>query len=101
MSIQLTSMETTTREPTNTDVISEMLEGWTKLAREKGWQVCADQYEDHAFVTAWAPVDGVNWCRLIRYRNGIKVFHDTKLGDPVAITAAEAKALEAFKLYTW
>jgi hypothetical protein len=90
----------TKRQPTNTETIHELVESYSQLARDKSWMVCSKVYEDNAFVTAWAPVNDVNWCRLIRYRNGIKVFHDTKLGNPIEITEQETKAIEDIKQFT-
>jgi len=89
----------TKRKPTNSDTIKELVDAWCQLARDKKWMVCSKVHEDDAFVTAWLPVKGVNWCRLIRYRNGIKTFHDTKLGDPVIITASETKAIEDIQAF--
>jgi len=90
----------TKRQPTNSETIHELVESYSQLARDKKWMVCSKIYEDNAFVTAWAPVNDVNWCRLIRYRNGIKVFHDTKRGNPIEITEQETKAIEDIKQFT-
>jgi len=87
-------------EVDNSETIHELVESYSQLARDKEWMVCSKVYKDNAFVTAWVPTDGVNWCRLIRYRNGTKVFHDTKHGDPVAITAAETKSIDDLQTFT-
>ena len=87
-------------EVDNSETIHELVESYSQLARNKEWMVCSKVHKDNAFVAAWVPTDGVNWCRLIRYRNGTKVFHDTKLGDPVAITAAETKSIDDLQTFT-
>ena len=87
-------------EVDNSETVRELVESYSQLARDKEWMVCSKIYKDSAFVTAWLPTDGVNWCRLIRYRNGTKVFHDTKHGDPVVITAAETKSIDDLQAFT-
>ena len=84
----------------NSETIHELVESYSQLARDKEWVVCSKVHKDNAFITAWSPTRGVNWCRLIRYRNGIKVFHDTKRGDPVAITASETKLIDDLQSFT-